>query len=430
MHKSRTTVLLAITCLIALSVLVGCDASLTSPEPSPSLFSEPESTLDKAELLTLDSGVVVEKKDDKYFWHGDIVLSEEQLEALKNTGTIFPPDGSRNDYFPDSTATDPSKGVFSIASPNNVGVYPTSYNLWAMVRYVLSPGLSYGQRQTIQSAIDHWEANTDVRFYNATGEPTVDPVYGFEYPYVYFISGNSNYSYVGRIGGEQELSLTSFASTGTAIHEIGHAIGLFHEQSRIDRNDHVTVNYSNIIPGKENNFDRITQNYSIIGSFDFESVMLYSSYAFSHNGSPTITKKDGSTFASSGTLSESDIAWANEYYYPFEEQPSPPPEFTVSIDGPSSVQHSSYNTYSISVSNAPGNVDSYSWLLDGEPVGSGSTFSHTFFNDTDVYQTRSIEVEVESEGEFVSDLQNVSVSPGGSDGDCPPNVLICPATAD
>jgi hypothetical protein len=59
------------------------------------------------------------------------------------------------------------------------------------------------------------------------------------------------------VGGSQTLSLDSncFRCTetgclsGTPIHEFLHALGFYHEQSRTDRDDYVTINYENIQPG-------------------------------------------------------------------------------------------------------------------------------------------------------------------------------------
>ena len=74
------------------------------------------------------------------------------------------------------------------------------------------------------------------------------------------------YSHIGRQGGRQEVSIgRGCESKATTIHEIMHAIGFYHEQSRRDRDQYVTVNYHNIVKGLLNSplvyymFDSIHQ---------------------------------------------------------------------------------------------------------------------------------------------------------------------------
>lgn len=60
---------------------------------------------------------------------------------------------------------------------------------------------------------------------------------------------------VGMIGrGAQDLNLQDSSSGtcmtfDTVVHELLHAVGLYHEQSRYDRDGYITVQYANIEPG-------------------------------------------------------------------------------------------------------------------------------------------------------------------------------------
>lgn len=95
-------------------------------------------------------------------------------------------------------------------------------------------------------------------------------------------------SAVGRIGGEQMLTGSAACAVSTLLHEMGHTVGLYHEQSRSDRDAYVSVNYNNVIKGSRANFDKVTDNVQNLTLYDYASVMGYIPFAFSRNGGPTL----------------------------------------------------------------------------------------------------------------------------------------------
>lgn len=74
------------------------------------------------------------------------------------------------------------------------------------------------------------------------------------------------------------------------MHELLHALGFYHQQSATKRDEYIRINWKNILPGYEHNFNKYARTYiSDYGTeYDYQSVMHYSAKAFSRNGENTI----------------------------------------------------------------------------------------------------------------------------------------------
>uniref|UniRef100_A0A672G541 Metalloendopeptidase n=1 Tax=Salarias fasciatus TaxID=181472 RepID=A0A672G541_SALFA len=139
-------------------------------------------------------------------------------------------------------------------------------------------------------------------------------------------SQNGCYSYVGRRGGKQVVSLARRGCLyhGTVQHELLHALGFNHEQTRNDRDRHIKVLLQNVQSGMEHNFRKIaTLNQGT--SYDYNSVMQYHKYAFSKNNQPTMLPIPNSnvSFGNAKEMSRADIARLNTLYKSSQKQVEP-----------------------------------------------------------------------------------------------------------
>lgn len=68
------------------------------------------------------------------------------------------------------------------------------------------------------------------------------------------------------------------------------ALGFFHMQSSLDRDEHLKIEWKHIIKGMESNFNKY--NSSVVTDFgvkyDYNSIMHYGAYAFTKDGYATI----------------------------------------------------------------------------------------------------------------------------------------------
>lgn len=182
----------------------------------------------------------------------------------------------------------------------------------ATVPFEIDPALPNTDR--VFDALAHWRKQTRIRFESR------GPDNEAQFPdFVRFVPGDGCSSRVGRQGGRQLITLGDGCGTGSAIHEIGHAVGLWHEQSREDRDQFIAIDFSNIVPEHQHNFLQQISDGDDIGPYDYGSIMHYPANAFAIDASrPTITAKQplppGVVMGQRVGLSQGDLAGVQALY--------------------------------------------------------------------------------------------------------------------
>ncbi len=165
---------------------------------------------------------------------------------------------------------------------------------------------------SILTAIKNWNKKTNIKFVE------IDKKNAYKYPdYVNFIPSHSNTSssFVGRQGGEQPININAKCNDMSVAHEIGHALGLWHEQSRNDRDRYIKIIWDNIDAKHTFNFNQHLADGEDIGEYDYNSIMHYSAYAFSKNGKQTIIPLlANAKIGQRKKISKKDIAAINYMY--------------------------------------------------------------------------------------------------------------------
>ncbi|MCB9061695.1 MAG: M12 family metallopeptidase [Halobacteriovoraceae bacterium] len=240
--------------------------------PSKIIYEIPKNVnWDKVDILETDN-------------EGNVYLKKDSLEEHKDFFT-----------FHDTLIL---KGSLK-GKPNNQKIKIEKPSLWpdGIVPYVIDSRLEIeGQ---VLTAIDFMNQQTNLQFIPRQGQKD----------YIYFTSGKEHcYSFVGKVGGKQEIKLSNGCRVGEILHEMNHAVGRFHEQSREDRDNYIEIFWGNIEEKFHDQFRRVPKSVFNLynDELDLQSIMMYDPYSFALDKShPTIISKDGSVY----TKNESELSY-------------------------------------------------------------------------------------------------------------------------
>ncbi|KAM3864354.1 hatching enzyme 1.2-like [Diretmus argenteus] len=190
----------------------------------------------------------------------------------------------------------------------NSCLWKKASNGYVMIPFTLSRAFSSWERQKIDRAMKSFHSRTCLRFVPRTNQ----------YDFISIENRDGCFSALGRTGGMQVLSLNRQGCVhhGIIQHEINHALGFQHEQTRSDRDQYVRINWQNINPQMAYNFYK--QKTNNLGTpYDYSSIMHYARTAFSiRYGKDSITPipNPNVQIGQRRDLSRTDILRINKLY--------------------------------------------------------------------------------------------------------------------
>merc|ERR1711915_267095 len=197
----------------------------------------------------------------------------------------------------------------------------SDYYRWpkAIIPYKIANGFSSSQINTIYAGMKMWMRKTCIRFVQAGSNEARSTGHNH---YITIFSGQGCYSSVGYNHRSHQVSLQAGGCTyaGIVAHELGHTIGLHHEQCRPDRDSYLNIFLSNVPSKMRFNFNKVSGTSNFGMPYDYCSLMHYGATAFGGRKF-TIVPKDldylaviGRSHVNGADLTYTDATIVNKMY--------------------------------------------------------------------------------------------------------------------
>jgi chitodextrinase len=284
--------------------LASCSPEIDGYQPAPVVNqpSQPEEGIIVHEFMINGSPTYVNEVNGEYWFSEDISITQEQFEQLRQQA-----DPESRSLFTKSLSKVWPKGVVYYRMPEQGTLNAGNYKVFL---------------DNVKKAFNLISSKTRITFVQQTNQKE----------YIYFTYANGNSSPLGWSQGKaNQIRMYNINSVGIIAHEILHSLGVYHEQSRPDRDKYIIVYPERIAPANRFNYN-ISWSAQMSGTFDFNSLMLYSSDGFAINPKvPCMTKLDGSWIHGQRRgLSEGDYVGLNELYNTSvtgqDQKPEPKPD--------------------------------------------------------------------------------------------------------